>query len=397
MRFDMPQQQFGADPRAFIGDAEVGYNEFSWIPELPVAGDGSGAHVKHFDIRRAGWAAVQCSMDGVLRGIYGANSPDEPQLSGVAEHRALLQAADVAYRGHTRHEYHADCSSVVTAWQQGPTVAARAGKSYASLWRLWPGGDHPQAPGEHERGGVLSVSKVRAHQDKIEDPDFTNDAEYLAYLNQAADEYAAKGRKLHEINDADLRSYQGEANRAAAVVRAALETLAKGPPPGELPWRPRRAVSKGPAPARPVEATKHEFAECGTKAWRCQHCLRIIYSWQSPIRQEPCGRLPPSVQELQLHASTHMLRMCVIERGPEALVFCETCGAYASAKPRGLALPCPGAARGVVARRRVLDRIASGRHPRDGDARLLSASWPVQQGLARTGTAYSDGQGETFP
>ena len=179
-----------------------------------------------------------------------------------------------------------------------------------------------------------------------------------------------------------------------AVVRAAIEALAKGPPlancPGSRSGRCARALS----PLGPWRAQKHEFAECGAKAWRCQHCLRTIYRWQSPIRHEPCGRLPPSVHKLQLHDRTHMLMLCVIDRGPEALIFCEACASYASAEPRGLAQPCPGAARGVVARRRVLNRIAGGLHPKDGDTRRLSASWPVQQGPAAAADSRGGGEGD---
>ena len=150
----------------------------------------------------------------------------------------------------------------------------------------------------------------------------------------------------------------------------------------QLPWRQRRLASKGPWQSKPqLEGSRHEFYACGTSPWRCKHCMRVLHNWSSPERLKPCGRLTPSMQQLVAHASTHSLRTCVIERGPAVLIYCESCGAYASTGPRGLAKECLGKEHGVVDRQRVLDRIADGKHPWTSDKRLVGESWPVQNEL----------------
>ena len=63
----------------------------------------------------------------------------------------------------------------------------------------------------------------------MEDP--TNWEEELALTNQLADDYANKGRALHDIFDADHRMHETEQSRCTACVLQMARSLAAAPRP----------------------------------------------------------------------------------------------------------------------------------------------------------------------
>ena len=86
--------------------------------------------------------------------------------------------------------------------------------------------------------------------------------------------------------------FENAANKLSRVIRAACSGRAKGPAPGKLPWKEGRRIANGPWRLRPAEVgSRHGFIEYGATAWCCTHHLRILRSWQCPLRNKPCGRL----------------------------------------------------------------------------------------------------------
>ena len=90
-----------------------------------------------------------------------------------------------------------------------------------------------------------------------------------------------------------------------------------------------------------------------------------------------------ALPEREAHFLRHTLRVCPSSKGLP-LIFCSTCGAYASARPRELMGRCRGPQRSLNMQR-ALDSIASGKHPqykyRD-DVQLGPATTPSPSQLA---------------
>ena len=115
-----------------------------------------------------------------------------------------LEAGQVLLRQKLKLDYYADCAAVVQGFGWGYDRATAPKRAHASVWRMLDAG------WESFKG----VHKVKAHQAKVEDP--TNWEEELALTNQLADEYANKGRALHDIFDADHRMHETEQSRCTA-------------------------------------------------------------------------------------------------------------------------------------------------------------------------------------
>ena len=80
--------------RAFIGDQEVSVDDFTFLPNEPIAGDGSATTSPIGFLRRAGWTVVQRSSEtGEVRKLCGSLGPSRAQnaMEGELEmHRHVI-------------------------------------------------------------------------------------------------------------------------------------------------------------------------------------------------------------------------------------------------------------------------------------------------------------------
>ena len=217
---DLPQKAWDFKPRAFIGEREVPFHDFCFLPDRDLAGDGSGTDAKWQDFRRAGWAVVQWDPEGQeLRGLYGPVTEGNEQTAAGGEHEAMLQAA-MASDGSS--QYWADASLVVDGWAK-PVKRALAPRSLmAGYWK--------QLHGLSTQ--FKGIEKVKAHVVVPEEPGTRQ--EWAQWLNAEADAYAKKGRKLVGYRQGEIDGFIEQARLYTGRLVVYAKVLASYPRPKDF-------------------------------------------------------------------------------------------------------------------------------------------------------------------
>ena len=84
---ELPRLPMDSRPRAFIGDREVAFGDFAFLPMLPPGSDGSAKEANWPQLARAGWAVVQWDPAArEFRGVYGRVEEEYWQVAVAGEH-----------------------------------------------------------------------------------------------------------------------------------------------------------------------------------------------------------------------------------------------------------------------------------------------------------------------
>ena len=84
---ELPRLPMDSRPWACIGDREVAFEDFAFLPMLPLGSDGSAKEANWPQLARAGWAVVQWDPEArEFRGVYGRVEDAYWQVVLAGEH-----------------------------------------------------------------------------------------------------------------------------------------------------------------------------------------------------------------------------------------------------------------------------------------------------------------------
>ena len=222
--------------RAFIGDDEVPAHSFRFVPEAPLAGDGSATTSPLESLRRGGWGVVQWDRErGVLLRLIGSLPHFLPQSAVCAEHQAFFAGAEVS---DGTCAYIGDCSSVLGSARSGVAQASKCSSLFAGFWRALPRQD----------GAFRDLVKQKSHVQVREQP--ATDAEWAAWLNSQADQAAKLGARLHSVGGSLVADLEDRYARVKVFLRSAARVLCAGPAPKQEWAHLRRPPPSRVAPLR---------------------------------------------------------------------------------------------------------------------------------------------------
>ena len=78
----------------------------------------------------------------------------------------------------------------------------------------------------------------------------------------------------------------------------------------------------------------------GSRLWRCMSCLKSVATLNAGVALKPCSLRASPFVNLLADPCGHELMCADVLQGPRFVVLCNTCGAWATVKPRGLMQKC---------------------------------------------------------
>ena len=73
----------------------------------------------------------------------------------------------------------------------------------------------------------------------------------------------------------------------------------------------------------------------GSKLWRCMSCLKSVANLNAGAALKPCSLQASPLVSLLADPRKHELMCADVVQGPRFVVLCNTCGVWATVKPRG--------------------------------------------------------------
>ena len=321
--------------------------------------DGSRIHNQHPDTLRLGWAFAAINSDGMV--IAAASGVPPSYITDVpgAEAWAILQAAAHALPGSC---FRSDCLPCVSAIASGRTVACTARRPLARVFnrvfdlfelRDFDGKDVAWMPA-HTAAKDVGVLRL-------------SDGTLLSVTDRNANALADSQAKLAAAQYAAPADVVLALGKFTEQAKAALRLL------GVVTWT---ATHFGPSGSRDSEASR-------AKASAARPATRASYTGAGARVAAPRAGRPSSGLNLQKRVSRWILQAReaagplghTTANGPHAshrlfrsgdVVWCARCGAYSSARGRGLARPCTGPVpvAAVGGRAQQLRQLIKGRHPK---------------------------------
>ena len=294
-------------------------------------------------------STIRMALAGSSMGLFG---PPLPQTSQAAEWVAWAVAHQVA-SGPSR--IFSDCLNVTRAHAKPLESNLRHSFPFAGIVRS----TLSDQGSRHIEGCI----KVKAHLSLSHN--MSHELRQRTMANERADHFAKLGAKQHpgpsEVQSAGWAQDLEDLGHFASLVANIWQLwpkLPKAERPVPVPGaRPRRRA-RGPADPN---AVKHSWA-FGMGRWQCTSCAKACMDDKSrdlfKNRSCPSGGIPLLVR-LARGASGHNLMVASCQGFD--LVFCSTCGRWATMRFSGLFSPCCGgqSTAGTLA----LARIARGEHP----------------------------------
>jgi len=324
-----------------------------WTFSGEVYYDGSCFQHEVQELSTASFGIVQLNSEGeVTAELRGTVPIHMPQSAQSAEHCGRSAAIQHLVSQSTLY---GDCLNVVKA--------GRKPSKFAAGYKSFHGGPRRQSDASGRSHFVSQDIKVKAHR-KEEQADGHNDLIRIRG-NNAADKVAVSAQQLHPgiagADDVKIGHDSAKLRRVAATIAdtLCLWPKAERSEKGEA----TSSKSKRQSCKTPDHPEGHEW-HWQHGLWRCKRCLVRAKSGVGMKRRrlEKCPGMSLKIVGALADDCGHSVFAGDDEQG-QPVMFCITCGCWATARPVLLQQQCRGTPSRGSAGEAALKRLATRRHP----------------------------------
>jgi len=294
---------------------------FTFDPNLPIYGDGSGSDPSQPAVARASLAIAQIDGEGCpLKVLTLAVPSGLPQSAAVAERLCLVLANNHLSQKHLA-PFVGDCKG---ALKLADVPVARL-----------PRGLHAGFARNMAIDGVklTSTEWVKAHQCMDRDDPIP----IHAVGNDLCDTRAKAHNLLHAPSPSEMATYKADLAKVKGILKVAAKMLELWPHNkalyGVLP-RVRNTDGGGRKNAR----KPHNFV-WRDGIWFCLGCYRQKSSVTSAIDKLSCTGVPSALNVVIKADCGHKLFLAA-DHTDMVVIFCSACGSHTSTRSRNLKKPC---------------------------------------------------------
>ena len=316
----------------------------------PIYSDGSALGVGLLGLGVGACALAQKDSDGRWRVAIEVIPRHLPASSAQAEHRAIDFLGRIAAAGWDPAEEAdgdevaliTDCQSVISYFGS-ETLRSGGNSPFAGYWRAG------------QATGISSIHKIKSHLSEA------------TAIKRGIRIWWEGNKRADEACGAAVPKFSHDPKGWADKIRCVVEDLI--PPLAALaathPWNPMKRLKQARRPARAANSGNrflHSYLWV-RKRWVCRWCGISKTGLVGSADRKPCAAL---MRHSELVTVSHTLfvgtRSASGTCPGAAILFCKTCGRYASSRVVGLKRACPGA---VIGSKGARDRLCRGQHPVD--------------------------------
>ncbi len=333
------------------GDGMPGADDYSTAGKPHTHGqvyiDGSCTANVFAELRRAAASVVQWSaVSGsgwCIKYPVPNTLPQTPQAGEYVAVALAKQTADLS----RRFDAASDCLNVVRD--------LTTNRMAATSWRRAYAGINKEVLSDGRWRRMATIRKVPAHVK----PEAAKEGQerHDAIGNGYADRAAKSAVELHDApSPAQVTELTAKLRRARIVVRTVAAVIQVFDP------MPKERMRRLPRPSDGTQVDAHGGHKWsyGAGFWRCTVCMRLALSEELTAThlREKCDGQKSTLAASAITDKGHRLAKTA---GEVPIVFCVSCGSFATRRAYGLAADCPG--RPTSAGKQAIARIRAGKQP----------------------------------